>query len=190
VAITRGREAPADVFVVRNGPDLEIFRPVDPDPSHSSGAGHLIGYVGAMNSQDGVGLALAALAALARCRSDWHAVFVGDGEVLADAQESVVRLGIDDQVTFTGFVRDKRRLVEIISSCDVCISPEPRNPLNEQSTFLKVMEYMAVVVRSSPSISSRLAGLPEMQRSMPFAMTSTPSPRPSTVSSTIPHVGR
>ena len=60
-------------------------------------------------------IALAALAALARRRSDWHAVFVGDGEVLADARESVVRLGIDDRVTFTGFIRDKRRLVQIIS---------------------------------------------------------------------------
>jgi glycosyltransferase involved in cell wall biosynthesis len=144
IAITRGGMAPADVFVVRNAPDLTIFRPVDPDPSLSSGASHLIGYVGVMNSQDGVGLALAALDALARRRSDWHAIFVGDGEVLADARESVVRLGIDDRVTFTGFVRDQRRLVQIISSCDVCLSPEPRNSLNEKSTFVKVAEYMAV----------------------------------------------
>jgi glycosyltransferase involved in cell wall biosynthesis len=144
VAITRGHKAPADVFVVRNGPDLEIFRPVDPDPGLSSGASHLIGYVGVMNSQDGVGLALAALAALARYRSDWHAVFVGDGEILAEARESVVRLGMDERVTFTGFIGDKPRLVQIISSCDVCISPEPRNSLNEKSTFVKVAEYMAV----------------------------------------------
>jgi glycosyltransferase involved in cell wall biosynthesis len=154
VAITRGRMAPADVFVVRNGPDLEIFRPVAPDPGLSLGASHLIGFVGLMNSQDGVGLALAALSALARRRSDWHAIFVGDGDVLGGARESVVRLGLDDRVTFTGFVPDngrlagfvpdKRRLVQIISSCDVCISPEPRNQLNEQSTFVKIAEYMAV----------------------------------------------
>jgi hypothetical protein len=27
-AVMRGHKAPADVFVVRNGPDLEFFRPV------------------------------------------------------------------------------------------------------------------------------------------------------------------
>src|SRR5262249_13233041 len=39
---------------------------------------------------------------------------------------------------------EQRRVVEIIASCDVCLSPEPRNPLNDNSTLIKVAEYMAV----------------------------------------------
>ena len=145
VAITRGGQVPEDIFVVRNAPDVETFRPVEADARLKAGAAHLIGYVGEMNSQDGLDLALEALATLhRRYRRDWHAIFVGDGEVLPDAREMVLRLGIGDHVTFTGFVTDRPRLARIISSCDLCISPEPRNSLNEKSTLVKVAEYMAV----------------------------------------------
>ena len=144
VAVRRGRQAPENVFIVRNGPDLELFEPVEPDPALRSGSEHLIGYVGIMNSQDGVDLAVEALAALLRRRSDWHAIFVGDGDVLPDAQRAVQRLGLQAYVTFTGFVRGRARLAQIISTCDVCLSPEPRNSLNEKSTLVKVAEYMAV----------------------------------------------
>ena len=144
VAVRRGRQVPENVFIVRNGPDLELFEPVDPDPALRSGSEHLIGYVGMMNSQDGVDLAVEALAELLRRRSDWHTVFVGDGDVLPDAERAVQRLGLQAHVTFTGFVRDRARLAQIISTCDVCLSPEPRNSLNEKSTLVKVAEYMAV----------------------------------------------
>ena len=47
-------------------------------------------------------------------------------------------------IDFVGFVDSRERLVEILASCDVCISPEPKNRLNEHSTLIKVAEYMAV----------------------------------------------
>ena len=144
VAVRRGRQAPNSVFIVRNGPDHELFEPVEPDPALRSGSKHLIGYVGVMNSQDGIDVAVEALAILRRRRSDWHAVLVGDGDVLPDAERAVQRLGLQAHVTFTGYVRDRVRLAQIISSCDVCLSPEPRNSLNEKSTLVKVAEYMAV----------------------------------------------
>ena len=144
-AVARGGQAPEDVFIVRNAPDLETFRPVEGDSRLKAAAAHLIGYVGMMNSQDGVEVALEALATLfRRYRRDWHAIFVGDGEVLPEARERALHLGIADHVTFTGFVSDRQRIAQVISSCDLCISPEPRNPLNEKSTLVKVAEYMAV----------------------------------------------
>ena len=54
LAIMRGGMAPEDVFVVRNGPDLQKFRPVLPNPSLKYGKRFLIGYVGVMGSQDGL----------------------------------------------------------------------------------------------------------------------------------------
>jgi glycosyltransferase involved in cell wall biosynthesis len=144
VAIERGRKAAGDVFVVRNGPDTTIFRPTEPERDVRAGAKHVIGYVGVIESQDGVDVALEALAALRTRRDDWHAVFVGDGGALADAQALSRRRGLDDVVTFAGYVTDVGRLVRMIAACDVCISPEPRNRLNEHTTFTKVAEYMAV----------------------------------------------
>jgi glycosyltransferase involved in cell wall biosynthesis len=144
VAVRRGSQLPENVFIVRNGPDLKLFEPVEPDPALRSGSKHLLGYVGVMSSQDGIDLAVEALGILRRRRSDWHAVLVGDGDVLADAERAVQRLGLQAHVTFTGYVRDRVRLAQIISTCDVCLSPEPRNSLNEKSTLVKVAEYMAV----------------------------------------------
>ena len=144
IAIERGRKSPDDVFVVRNGPDTSVFHPVPGDPAAKAGAKFLIGYVGLMGDQDGLDVALEALAALRRRRDDWHALFVGDGDALPSSQQLASTLGLDDAVTFAGFVQDRTRLVQLISSCDVCISPEPRNPLNERSTLVKVAEYLAV----------------------------------------------
>lgn len=144
VALRRGRKDPRDVFVVRNGPDPTVFAPAGPDPVLRRGKAHLLGYVGLMGRQDGVLEAIEALGVLAGQRDDWRAVFVGDGEVLADARAQTELLGLTDRVSFTGFVADRQRLVRTIASCDVCLSPEPRNVLNESSTLIKVAEYMSV----------------------------------------------
>ena len=144
LAVARGRRNPEDVFVVRNGPNPDVFRPVEPDPALRARAEYLIGFVGLMGPQDGVEDAVRALGVLARRRTDWHAIFVGDGEALGGARSLAAVLGIGDRVTFEGYVSDRRRIVEIIASCDLSLSPEPRNALNESSTLIKVAEAMAV----------------------------------------------
>jgi len=143
IATTRGRKSPDDVFVVRNGPGPDRGHTIGPDLDLRAKADHLIGYVGLMGSQDGIEVAVEALAELRRRRTDWHAVFVGDGPALPSARRLASSLGLDGLVSFLGFVRDRDRLGQLIASCDVCLSPEPRNPMNERSTFIKVAEYMA-----------------------------------------------
>ena len=49
---------PTTVFVVRNGPDLERFRPAEPDPAWRRGREHLLAYLGIMGPQDGLDHAL------------------------------------------------------------------------------------------------------------------------------------
>ncbi len=143
IAIERGRKRPEDVYVVRNGPDPERFRPVEPDESMKRGRRFLIAYLGLMAPQDGIDCALRALARLHAERDDWHAVFMGDGDVLQDMQQLAKELGLEDAVEFTGRVGDDQ-ILPTLSAADVCIAPEPWNPLNEQSTFVKVVEYMAM----------------------------------------------
>ncbi len=142
VATGRGGRAPQDVFVVRNGPDLERFRPVDPEPAWRAGRAHLIGYLGIMGPQDGVDHAVRALAAIAG-RDDWHAVFVGDGESLEDMRALAAELGIADRVTFAGWRYDDD-IRQILSTCDVCLAPDPPSPLNDVSTMIKIPEYLAM----------------------------------------------
>ncbi len=144
IALARGGVDPADVFVVRNGPDLERFRPVEPDPALRRGRAHLIAYLGMMGPQDGIDEALRALAALRTLRGeDWQAIFVGEGEVRPAMEALAARLGIAEQVEFTGW-RGDEDIRRILSSADIGLEPDPPNPLNRSSTMIKVLEYMAM----------------------------------------------
>lgn len=143
IAQGRGGRRSEDVFVVRNGPDMERFRPVAPDPELRRGKPHLIGYLGIMGPQDGVDHAIRALAALKQRRDDWHAVMIGDGESLADMQALAAELGLADQVEFAGWRYDDD-IRAILSTCDVCLAPDPPSPLNDVSTMIKIPEYLAM----------------------------------------------
>jgi glycosyltransferase involved in cell wall biosynthesis len=143
VALGRGRKDARDVFVVRNAPDLTSFRPQRPDPALKEGRKYLLAYVGVMNRQDGVAHAIRALASLRRRRADWRAVFVGDGDALPDLRRLADELGLGDSVDFAGWQRDGE-VVRVLSTADVCLSPEPSSPINDVSTFVKVAEYMAM----------------------------------------------
>lgn len=145
VAIRRGGQRPADVFVVRSAPAVDRFQPVPPEPGLKRGKPHLLCYLGVMGPQDGVDYALRALAKLRDelGRTDWHAVFVGAGDAFDAMVELSRQLGLSDQVQFTGRIPDAE-LVRYLSTADVCLSPDPRNPLNDVSTMNKVLEYMAM----------------------------------------------
>ncbi|UQS22279.1 glycosyltransferase family 4 protein [Amycolatopsis thermalba] len=151
VALTRGGKRPEDVFVVRSAPVVDRFHRVPPEPDLKRGKPHLLCYLGVMGPQDGVDYALRALAKLRDDlgRTDWHAVFVGSG----DAFEAMVALSkdlhLDDRVEFTGRIPDAD-LVRYLSTADVCLAPDPSNPLNDMSTMNKIMEYMAM---SRPIVS-------------------------------------
>ncbi|MFE2358396.1 glycosyltransferase family 4 protein [Streptomyces parvulus] len=144
-AVRRGGKRPEDVFVVRSAPDVERFHPVPPEPELKNGKPHLLCYLGVMGPQDGVDYALRALAKLRDelGRTDWHAVFVGAGDTFDEMVELSRRLGLEDQVRFTGRIPDAD-LVRYLSTADVCLSPDPHNPLNDVSTMNKVLEYMVM----------------------------------------------
>ncbi|MFI6938020.1 glycosyltransferase family 4 protein [Streptomyces sp. NPDC050418] len=145
VALSRGGKKPDAVFVVRSAPDTERFHPVPPEPELKHGKPHLLCYLGVMGPQDGVDYALRALAHLKDelGRTDWHAVFVGSGDAYEAMVELTRQLGLDDHVEFTGRIPDAD-LVRHLSTADVCLSPDPCNPLNDVSTMNKVLEYMVM----------------------------------------------
>ena len=144
IAVERGGMSPERVFVVRNAPPLERFRLGDPDPALRRGASQLICYVGMMGPQDGVDYAIRALARLRDGgRSDWHAAFVGAGDVVGELRELAGSLGLDGMVSFPGLMGDAD-LLRYLSTADVCLAPEPSNALNDRSTMIKVVEYMAL----------------------------------------------
>ncbi len=149
VALGRGGKRPEDVFVVRSAPDPERFVPVEPDHSLRRGRPHLLAYLGVMGPQDGVDHALHALARLRERRDDWHAIFIGDGDARSEMLRLTQELGLAGDVEFTGRIPDAE-VLRILSTADVCLAPDPKNPLNDVSTMNKIIEYMTM---SRPVVS-------------------------------------
>jgi glycosyltransferase involved in cell wall biosynthesis len=145
VAIERGRVDPARVAVVRSAPDLGRFVRREPDESLRRGKKHLVAYVGVMGPQDGVDYALRALAHLRHeiGRDDVQTIFMGAGDEYDEMLALAERLGLSACVEFPGRVSDEF-LQRCLSTADVCLSPDPKNPLNDVSTMNKVVEYMAM----------------------------------------------
>lgn len=144
LAVTRGHHDPRNVFVVRNGPDLETFRPVPPIPALKHGKPFLVGYVGTMSIQEGLDILLdVALHFKKSGRRDIHFTCIGGGPGLAELKKMVQDKDLADTVNFTGRIPDQQ-LLEILSTADVCVNPDKPCEMNDISTMIKIMEYMAL----------------------------------------------
>jgi glycosyltransferase involved in cell wall biosynthesis len=144
LATTRGGLAPEDVFVVRNGPDLKTFNPVPPNPALKYGRPFLVGYVGTMSIQEGLDILLdIALYIKNMGRNDVHFTCVGGGPGLPALRQMVQDKNLQDMVNFTGRVSDED-LLEVLSTADVCVNPDKPCEMNDISTMIKIMEYMAL----------------------------------------------
>jgi glycosyltransferase involved in cell wall biosynthesis len=144
LAVTRGGMAPEDVFVVRNGPDLNKLKAVPAVPALKHGKPYLVGYVGNMSEQDGLDILLdVALHLKNMGRRDIHFTCVGGGPGLPELQKMVRDKHLEDMVNFTGRIPFKD-LLDILSTADVCVNPDKPCEMNNISTMIKIMEYMAL----------------------------------------------
>jgi len=145
IALRRGRMAPANVFVVRSAPKVETFERAPPEPRYRMGAATVMGYVGVIGQQEGMDLLVAAADHLIRGlgQTDVHFTIVGFGPELPNVQRDVEKRGLSDHFTFTGALYGDEMLVAL-NSCDIGVSPDPCNPMNDISTMNKVMEYMTL----------------------------------------------
>ena len=145
VALSRGRMNDAKVFVVRSGPSRERFATVRPvQESLKDGKRFLVAYLGVMAPQDGVDHLLRAARILVheRRRDDVGFTLIGAGDSFDELRKLAHDLELDSCVRFTGRIPDAD-VETILATSDVCVCPDPRNPLNDVSTMNKVLEYMA-----------------------------------------------
>ena len=144
LALTRGGLAPEDVFIVRNGPDLETFKAVPPNPALKYGKPYLVGYVGNMGAQEGLDILLDVALHLKKLgRRDIHFSCVGGGPGLAGLRKMTKDKNLEEMVNFTGRVPD-HELLEVLSTADICVNPDKPCLMNDISTMIKIMEYMAL----------------------------------------------
>jgi glycosyltransferase involved in cell wall biosynthesis len=143
-AIERGGKRPDQVTVVRSGPDVDRMRARQADPSLRRGRRFLVAYIGVMGPQDGVDIVLRAADRIVHelGRDDVAFTLMGTGDCFDDLSELCEKLDLRDYVQLTGRVPDDV-VLGVLSTADVGLSPDPKNPLNDVSTMNKTMEYMA-----------------------------------------------
>lgn len=145
LARSRGGRDSKDIFIVRNGPDLGWFKAVQPKPELKYGKTFLVGYVGHMAAQDGIDLLVQAADYLVKVRGrcDIHFTCVGTGPAVPEMRQMVEQLGLSGTMNFTGRISDEE-LLDILSTADVCVNPDRPCEMNDISTMIKIMEYMAL----------------------------------------------
>jgi glycosyltransferase involved in cell wall biosynthesis len=146
VAIERGGKDPSRVFVVRNGPDLDRLRQLPPIPALKQGRSYLVGYVGVIGAQEGLHYLIHAAAFIVHnCRrTNIHFAIIGDGSHLDCNRRLAHSLNVSQYFTFTGRITDDQTLIEYLNTADLCVGPDEYNPLNDKSTMIKIVEYMAL----------------------------------------------
>jgi len=144
IVLDRDGIEPASVTVVRTGPDLTRLCRTTAEPSLRRAKPHLAAYLGVMGPQDGVDLVLDMVHHIVHQlgRRDIGFTLIGSGDCFDDLVALSHRLDLSDFVTFTGRIPDAE-VAAILSTADVGISPDPKNPLNDVSTMNKTMEYLA-----------------------------------------------
>jgi phosphatidylinositol alpha-mannosyltransferase len=158
-----GSEAAADfirtltdqpLHYIPNGVDLETFRPVKrPAP----GKRKTILFVGRLEHRKGVKYLVRAFARLAQGRDDVELVLVGSGPDRRRLEMLAANLGVQDRVTFLGFVDNATKL-RLFAEADLFCSPA----IFGESFGLVLLEAMATglvtVAGANPGYSAVMQG--------------------------------
>ena len=97
-----------------------------------------------MGPQDGVDIVVRAAEIVVHKlgRSDIAFTLIGSGDCFDELVALRDELSLAGHVEFTGRAPDEL-VTRILSTADVGLSPDPKNPLNDVSTMNKTMEYMS-----------------------------------------------
>jgi glycosyltransferase involved in cell wall biosynthesis len=153
--VSYGIAKPAKIKVIPLGLDFSRFLPVDESRSLRTGLGIEPGFttiamIGRLTAIKAPHLFIKAAHAVLKKKQDVHFLIIGDGELKAECEAEVQRLGITDSFSFPGFLQD---LKVIYGSVDiVCLTS-----LNE-GTPVSLLEAMAC---GKLVISTPVGGVPD-----------------------------
>ena len=144
IAIRRSGKAPQDVTVVRTGPDPDKLKCGPGTPALRRGHKHLAAYIGVMGPQDGVDIVVRAASIVVNemHRDDIAFTLIGSGDCFDELVALRDELNLGGHVEFTGRAPDDL-VKQVMSTAEMGLSPDPKNPLNDVSTMNKTMEYMS-----------------------------------------------
>lgn len=134
------KPAARHVTVVRNSPPVWF---ADHRPSPPSGRSRLV-FLGEIGVQDRVERTIDILSALVKDRGvDSELLIIGDGPQRGLVEERAQQLGVADRVRITGWVAFEE-VPGLLASGHVGIDTAPPTDVNNGSTMVKILEYLAV----------------------------------------------
>ncbi len=143
---TRNGVSISKTFIVRNGPDLPRLKSLHLNGHDKVTPGTVVlGYIGHLNPQDGVDSLLGPLHHLAYGlgRQDFRCVVIGDGTELEGLKATSREMKLDSFISFLGRLPWEEAMKRL-SATDICVDPSPSSPINDKTTTIKIMEYMAL----------------------------------------------
>lgn len=163
IMIQRFGLLPERVFVVENGVDPTLFRPMDLAESRRAlglSADRLVCFVGNLVPWQGLVSLVNAMSALP---SQVHLLLVGDGPERASLLKQVGNLGLQTRVRHLGSIPHEEVPVAV-AAADVCVAPFSfdRNATSGVSA-LKVLEYIAC---GRPIVVTDIPGPRELVRTL------------------------
>jgi len=143
IAKARGGKKSEDVFVVRNGPDLSNLIFMKSNARLKSGFEYLVAYVGVIGNQEGLENLLKAIEYIVYQKHIRNIKFVviGKGPHRDHIIHMAEEMNLTNFIQFTGFI-PYRDLYEFLATADLCVNPEFKNSFTDQSTMIKLMDYM------------------------------------------------
>ncbi|MCP4607933.1 MAG: glycosyltransferase family 4 protein [Planctomycetes bacterium] len=134
------------VVALPEGVDIRVFS--DRDNNSVSREWFLqdskvIVYLGSMDRARQLSLIIDAFAKIKQERKGVKLLMVGDGTDRIHLEQHTQKLGIADDVIFTGQI-PQNRIPDFISAADIGVCPVPPLPFYKYSSPIKVFEYMAM----------------------------------------------
>lgn len=143
--------------VVENGIDSGLFEAVidktegDRFLDSYSGDGLVVGYIGRLSSEKGVGLLLESFAHVANRIENVRLLMCGDGPEADGLRKKAIDIGISNQVDFVGYIKNVPAALKRI---DVFVMPS----LTEGMP----MVLMEAIEENKSIVATKVGGMPEM----------------------------
>jgi len=111
----------ADAQIIPNGIDFEKIRTIKPSPP----TGDVI-FAGRLIKEKGVDLLIRAMPIVKQVYPDLNYVITGDGPERAKLEKLASKLNLEDNIKFTGFLKEQDELLAIMKSSQVFVLPSRR----------------------------------------------------------------
>jgi len=143
--LVRNYRVDADkIFVVANTVDYEEYLsyPIKEEIVKRYQRFFVLTYLGKFSPERGLEVPIRAMGRITKQIPHAKLLLVGDGPIRAQLLRLAVREGVSEKVEFTGWV-DFKETLSYLKASDVCIVPQPSNPLIDNGIPHKFFQYLA-----------------------------------------------